>query len=138
MAASTLVDAGFLVALLHRGDAHHGWATGEAARYPPPWMTCEAVLTEAFHLVGPAGRASLAALVARGAVTVGFALGPEFGPVLKLLEKYADVPMSLADACLVRLTETTPDPVLLTADGDFHIYRRHGRQAIPTAMPARR
>ena len=56
-------------------------------------------------------------------------------PVLTLLQKYADVPMSLADACLVRMTETLNDPVLLTADSDFRIYRRHGRQAIPCVLP---
>jgi predicted nucleic acid-binding protein len=55
--------------------------------------------------------------------------------VLKLLEKYADVPMSFADACLVRMTETLNDPVLLTTDDDFRIYRRHGRQIIPCVLP---
>ena len=51
------------------------------------------------------------------------------------MDKCADVPMSLADACLVRMTETLPDPLLLTTDTDFHIYRRHSRQAIPCRMP---
>jgi predicted nucleic acid-binding protein len=54
---------------------------------------------------------------------------------LGLLEKYADVPMSFADACLVRMTETLNDPVLLTTDHDFRIYRRHGRQTIPCVLP---
>jgi hypothetical protein len=36
---------------------------------------------------------------------------------------------------LVRLTETVADPVLLTTDADFRIYRRHGRQTIPCLMP---
>jgi len=56
-------------------------------------------------------------------------------PVLKLLDKYADVPMSLADACLVRMTETVPAPMLLTTDADFRIYRRHSRQAVPCVIP---
>ncbi len=55
--------------------------------------------------------------------------------VFKLLEKYADVPMSFADACLVRMTETLNDPMLLTTDSDFRIYRRHGRQIIPGVPP---
>ena len=62
----------------------------------------------------------------------------EFGmldAVIRLLQKYADVPMSLADACLVRMTEVYSDPVLLTTDSDFRIYRRHGRQTIPSVMP---
>jgi predicted nucleic acid-binding protein len=55
--------------------------------------------------------------------------------VLKLLEKYSGVPMSFADACLVRMTETLNDPMLLTTDADFRIYRRHGRQIIPCVLP---
>ena len=51
------------------------------------------------------------------------------------MEKYADVPMSLADACLVRMTETLADPNLLTTDTDFRIYRRHSRLAVPCVMP---
>ena len=57
-------------------------------------------------------------------------------PVLKLLRKYADVSVSLADACLVRMTETLPDPVILTTDSDFRIYRRHSRQIVPCVMPS--
>jgi predicted nucleic acid-binding protein len=56
--------------------------------------------------------------------------------VLKLLQKYANVPMSLADACLVRMTEILSDPLLLTTDSDFRIYRRHSRQIIPCVTPA--
>lgn len=44
--------------------------------------------------------------------------------------------MSLADACLVRMTETLDDPLLLTTDTDFHVYRRHGRQTVPCLMPS--
>jgi predicted nucleic acid-binding protein len=55
--------------------------------------------------------------------------------VLKLTEKYADVPMSLADACLVRMTETLADHVILTTDADFRSYRRHSRQVVPCVMP---
>ena len=51
------------------------------------------------------------------------------------MEKYADVPMSLADACIVRITEILPDPLLLTTDSDFRVYRRHGRQVVPIRTP---
>jgi hypothetical protein len=43
--------------------------------------------------------------------------------------------MSFADACLVRMTEILPEPLLLTTDADFRVYRRHGRQVVPCAMP---
>jgi predicted nucleic acid-binding protein len=135
MAKSALVDAGFLVALLSRRDANHRWAAAQPPRLPPPWMTCEAVLSEASHLLGRPGLRSLASLLRRGAVVCGYRFADDADAVLKLLEKYADVPMSFADACLVRMTETVNDPVLLTTDADFRIYRRHGRQIIPCVLP---
>ena len=51
------------------------------------------------------------------------------------MKKYRDVPMSLADACLVRMTEIVADPVILTTDSDFRLYRRHSRHVVPSVMP---
>jgi predicted nucleic acid-binding protein len=136
MAASALVDAGFLVALLSRRDANHRWAAAQAPRLPPPWMTCEAVVSETSHLLGGRGTRSLATLLRRGALECRYRFADDMDAVLKLLEKYADVPMSFADACLVRMTETLNDPMLLTTDADFRIYRRHGRQIIPCVLPS--
>jgi uncharacterized protein len=135
MAGNALVDAGFVVALLSRRDRHHRWAAAQAERISPPWMTCEVVLSEAFHLLGPAGIPALSALLRRRTVVVAFDLLDQVEPVLKFMTKYADVPASLADACLVRMTETLADPVLLTTDADFRVYRRHSRQAIACVMP---
>src|SRR6266849_2808783 len=104
MAESTLVDAGFLVALLSRRDAHHRWAAAQAKRHPPPWKTCEAALSEAFYLLGAAGASSLGGLIRRRAVTVAFQLDDHVEAVLRLMQKYADLPSSLAVTCLVRMT----------------------------------
>jgi predicted nucleic acid-binding protein len=136
MAGNLLVDAGFLVALLSRRDAHHPWAVTQATEHAPPWRTCEAALSEAFHLLGTRGTPALSAMLQRRAVLSNFDLNDDLDSVLKLLQKYADVPMSLADACLVRMTETFPDPLVLTTDSDFKIYRRHSRQVIPCVMPS--
>jgi predicted nucleic acid-binding protein len=136
MAANVLVDAGFLVALLSRRDSHHPWAVTQAPRYAPPWRTCEAVLSEAFHLLGARGASGLSTLLRRRALVVAFDLENDVDSVLKLLQKYSDVPMSFADACLVRMTEILSDPVILTTDSDFRIYRRHSRQVVPCVMPS--
>lgn len=136
MARSVLVDAGFLVALLSRRDSHHQWAAAQAPGHPPPWRTCEAVLSEAFHLLGERGSPGLGALLRRRALITTFNLDNDVESVLRLLQKYADVPMSLADACLVRMTETHPDPLILTTDSDFRIYRRHSRQVVPCLIPS--
>ena len=135
MARNVLVDAGFLIALLSRRDASHRWAAAQALGLPPPWKSCDAALSEAFHLLGARGSPALAALLRGRAVVSAFYLGEEVERVLTLMRKYADLPMSLADACLVRMTEALSDPVLLTTDTDFRIYRRHGRQSVPLIMP---
>src|SRR5258708_13137361 len=135
MAKNVVVDAGCLVAVVRWRDANHRWADAQAPRLPPPWATCEAVLSEVSHLLGGLGTLSLASLLRRGALVCSYRFVDDMDAVLKLLEKYADVPMSFADACLVRMTETLNDPVLLTTDGAFRIYRRHGRQIIPCVLP---
>lgn len=135
MATSALVDTGFLVALLSRRDDNHHWAAAQAPRFPPPWITCEAVLSETSHLLGGRGTRSLAALLRRGALICGYRFSDDMDAVLKLLDKYTDVPMSFADACLVRMTETLNNSTVLTTDTDFRIYRRHGRQIVPCVLP---
>jgi hypothetical protein len=106
----------------------------QAGRFPPPWHTCEAALTEAFYLLDPT-ITLLVALLERRQAVVTFNLDPDIEPVLTLMRKYADVPMSLADACLVRMSEILPDPVVLTTDSDFRVYRRHGRLVVPAILP---
>jgi uncharacterized protein len=135
MARSVLVDAGFLVALLNRRDAYHPWAAAQAVSFPPTWITCEAALSEAFHLLGANGMTSLSGLLRRSSVRIAFELNATMTPILNLMHKYANVPMSLADACLVRMSEVVADPLLLTTDSDFRVYRRHGRQMVPCVFP---
>src|SRR6266567_1414570 len=122
-------------ALPRSRDNHHEWAVTQASEFPPPWSTCEAVLSESFHLLGGRGAPNLGALLRRRALLVAFELADSVEPVVRLIEKYSDVPMSLADACLVRMTETLADPVILTTDQDFRVYRRHSRQVVPCVTP---
>jgi uncharacterized protein len=135
MAGNVLVDAGFLIALLSRRDRHHPWAAAQSPGIAPPWKTCEAALSEAFHLLGAPGRPRLATLLRRGAVVPAFDLADELDRVLSLMQKYTDVPMSLADACLVRMSETLADPIVFTTDTDFRVYRRNSRHVVPCITP---
>lgn len=135
MAKSLIVDAGFLVALLSRRDSHHKWAVQKASENSPLWCTCEAVLSEAYHLLGERGAPGLSAMLSRRALAARFNLDDNVVAVMALLQKYANVPMSFADACLVRMSETMDDPLILTTDSDFRIYRRHSRQAVPVLCP---
>lgn len=135
MGRNVLADAGFLVALLSSRDTYHQWAVMQASEMAPPWSTCEAVLSEAFHLLGERGAPSLGALLCRRALRVSFTFAENVDSVVKLIEKYANVPMGLADACLVRMTETLAEPIILTTDQDFRVYRRHSRGVVPCVTP---
>jgi predicted nucleic acid-binding protein len=132
-----IVDAGPLVALLSRQDRYHAWAKNALAAVRPPAVTCEAVLAEAWHLLrGTAnGQRALLDLIAAGTTSVEFALMSELESVRRLVLRYRDRPMSLADACLVRLAELFDEATVITLDEDFRVYRKHGRQAIPILAP---
>src|SRR5437899_6405714 len=82
MARSVLVDAGFVVAQLSSRDNHHEWAVSQASELPPPCSTCEAVLSESFHLLGGRGAANLGALLRRRAPLVTFELAENIEPVV--------------------------------------------------------
>ena len=135
MPKNVIADSSALVALVRHDDQHHSWINAHVDSLPRPWRTCEAALTESFHLVGPKGTPAIKDMLRRGALLLSFDLGDELEQVLALMDKYADVPMSLADACLVRMSETLADPVVLTTDADFKFYRRHSRQVVPCLMP---
>jgi uncharacterized protein len=122
------------VAFLSRRDRYHDWAVGALAAVAPPMLTCEAVLSEAVFLLGGSDR--VLELVQRGVVGVPFRLDAEVGATRTLLKRYQDARIDLADACLIRMAEIHDDSVVMTLDSEFRdVFRRRGRQAIPTIMP---
>ena len=139
MKSGALLDTGPLVAYLHARETHHAWAIEIFDELDPPFVTCEPVLTEACFLISrtrlPA--TSVVQYVARGGVRIGIELQDEITAIGALMQRYADVPMSLADACLVRLAELTGLPIC-TLDSDFAIYRAHGRRPLQLIAPQRR
>jgi uncharacterized protein len=124
-----------LVSLLRRRDAHHAWAAVQAADFKMPWHTCQAVLTEAFHIMDRHGGEQLRVLVHRGAVLDTLSFAEQQQPIFDLMAKYADVPMAFADACLVRMSELWSDSIVLTTDRHFAAYRRNRRQVVPHRRP---
>ena len=137
MAASVVLDTGPLVALLDADEAHHAWSVAQFEQLRPPLLTCEAVLSEACFLISRAGAdpSLFTALVERGVLTVAKLFDDEAAAVGRLMTRYSNVPMSLADACLVRLVEITPHAKLFTLDRDFSIYRQSRRRVIPLLAP---
>jgi len=74
-------------------------------------------------------------LLERGIIATGFALDQHLVETNSLIRRYKDIPMSFADACLVRMSELHNDAVIFTADRDFETYRKNGRQTIPLVAP---
>lgn len=136
-AEGVLIDTGPLVALLNRSDQWHEWARDRAMRFDAPVLSCEAVLSEAHFLLQrvPNGSHRLNELVDSGRIEFPFSYGEEIGRVNELIETYDDVPMSFADACLVRMSEVHSGSEVCTLDDDFSIYRQFGQEPIPLIAP---
>ncbi len=132
-----LLDTGPLVSFLAAGLRHHAWTVEQWKRLRPPLLTCEPVLTEAAFLLKREGREAdaLFALLERGVIRIALSVQNEQADLRALMRRYRSRPMSLADACLVRLSENHPNGEVFTLDSDFRVYRRHGNKVIPVLMP---
>ena len=135
--SAILADTGPLVAYLDRDDQHHIWAKECFARFHEPLLTCEAVIAESLFLLRRGGISpeALLQLVTRGLVMPLFRLNDEAEAVMKLMQRYRNIPMSLADACLVRMSEIYERSTVFSLDSDFTIYRKAQRRVIPLLRP---
>ena len=129
-----LIDTGPLVAAINVREQNHLWVAEQLKQIRQPMLTCEAVITETCFLLGKK-QSLLFNLINAGVLKIGFSLKHDANSICKLIDKYADVPMSLADACLVRMSEIHDGSRVFTLDSDFKIYRRNGRQTIPLIFP---
>jgi uncharacterized protein len=132
-----IIDAGPLVAYLDADEESHAWTMGIFGDLTEPMLTCDAALGEAFFLLRETsgGTEKLIQLLERGIVISTFHLADEMPEIARLMRKYRTVPMSLADACLVRMAEIWEGARVFTMDADFRIYRKNGRQIIPLMAP---
>ena len=129
-----IADTGFLVAFANRGDRHHEWAAGLAARVTEPLLTCEPVLAEsAFHLQNVP---LVLAMIQEGLITLAFECSEHLVQLGTLAGRYGDRHPDLADLCLIRMSELYPRHSVITVDReDFRIYRRNKRETIPLIYP---
>lgn len=134
---SVIADTGPLVAILDRDEQHHPWAVLELKRLPPKMLTCEAVLAEVHFLTQdlPEAKLRIESWLADGRLELPFAVREHHSAVHELMARYASLPMSFADACLVRMSELWPEAPVFTLDSDFRIYRRNKRQSLPLICP---
>ena len=131
---AAIADTGPLVAFLDRAERHHPWVVARIDELEAPLLVCEPVLAEAMHLLArlPAAQDALFGLVENGALRIALDLEAHVPELRRLVRKYRDQPMSLADACIVRMAELHDHHCVLTLDSDFLVYRKHGR--VPLAL----
>ena len=132
-----LVDTGPLIALLEEAEKDHAWVVEALRSAPLPLLTCDAVLTEACFLLKRQHRDpnDLLIMAESGFFRVAFDFNREQAAIRSLLARYADLPMSFADACLVRMAEQQANAVVWTLDRDFRVYRRNRRSPIALISP---
>jgi predicted nucleic acid-binding protein len=133
-----IVDTGPLVAFLDRAEPFHGWSTDRIRQLEPPLLVCEPVLAEAMYLLAhlPVAQQMLFKYLENGALKVAFRIDEHLAALRALHQKYRDQPMSLADACVVRMAELYEHHAVLSLDSDFVFYRKHGRTTLALIHPA--
>src|ERR1700694_688050 len=98
---AAIIDTGPLVAFIDRAEQHHRWVAERFGELDGPLLVCEPVLAETMYLLRRYPRAHdlLFELLQNGALNIAFRIDENIGVLHKLLQKYRDTPMSLADAC---------------------------------------
>jgi predicted nucleic acid-binding protein len=134
---AAIVDTGPLVAFFDRSERHHSWAVERIEALDAPLLVCEPVLAEAMYLLArySSVQDDMFELLQNGALSIAFHIDEHVDALRKLLQKYRDTPMSVADACIVRMAEIHDRHVILTLDSDFLVYRKHGRTPLTLLHP---
>ncbi len=120
-----LLDTGCIVALLDRSERHHDRCVEVVSELGDPLVTCEPVIAESCYLLRRLAGAPQAVVenVEQGIFTTPFRLDVAARAIRALQDKYADVPIDLADACLIHLATELGTGRILTLDSDFEVYR---------------
>lgn len=121
-----LVDAGPLIALIHKDDAYHARCVDTLQSITEPLGTVWPALTEAMYLLSFSWKAqdALWEMLERGVVELLTLDGRDMSRARDWMKKYKDLPMDLADAALVAVAEREKIRRIFTLDRrDFEIYR---------------
>ncbi len=137
MLRKVILDTGVLVAVLDRSDRYHNWAVKEWEKIVKPLLTCEAVITESCFILQDVygSEDAIMALIERRTIQIDFRFNDEVKVIRGLMQRYQSVPMSFADACLVRMSELIVGSSVLTLDSDFYIYRKNRKEMIDLIIP---
>ncbi|SKA03860.1 type II toxin-antitoxin system VapC family toxin [Selenihalanaerobacter shriftii] len=120
-----LIDAGPLIALFDRDDKHHQVIKDFLRSYEGRLYTTWPVITEVLHMLNFNVQAQIDFLrwIERDALNIVQLTKANISRIIKLSNKYSDVPMDFADATLIILSELEDIKEIISIDTDFYIYR---------------
>lgn len=129
---NTLIDAGPLIALFNRNDKYHKKIKKFIKSYKGILTTSWPVITEVCHVLDFNTDAQIDFLqwIRRGGLRIVDIKPTELNRIIQLSAKYSDIPVDLADASLVVISERLKIKEIVTIDSDHYIYRTIGRKAI--------
>ena len=131
-----LIDSGPMIALFDNSDKHHKKCVAFIENNPHELLSSLASITEVLHLLDFSRHAQTDFLswIIAGAVTIEDIGQDDLIRIKQLIQKYADLPMDFADACLVYLGEKYNIDEVATIDSDFDIYRLNKTRVFRTIL----
>ena len=137
MTRGILVDAGPLVAILHRDDQDHQLCAETLRELRGPMFTTWIPVTEAMYLLefSVTAQGALLEMIERRALQVLGLDTDDMPKIRTLMKKYKDLPMDFADATLVHVANRENIREVFTLDRrDFSVYRLKRNQSF-TIVP---
>ena len=131
-----LVDAGPLIALFDRSDRHHEKVISFLKAFRGQLLTTWPVITETLHMLDFNVEVQIdfmrwMQLIGIKLVELGHG---DWERLIELTEKYADIPMDLADATLIIVSDMLDLKKILTIDSDFYVYRNIRKEYLQNVL----
>lgn len=122
---NTLIDAGPIISLFDRSDKYHLASMAFLESFKGKLISTWPVITECMYMLRFSNKVQLNFLrwIYRGAITIVPIENDDLYRLTTLIEKYQDVPMDLADASLILVSEKLSVKDIITIDSDFYVYR---------------
>lgn len=120
-----LIDAGPLIALFDKSDKYHLKAISFLKTLERGLITTWPVITETSHMLSFSTKAqdNFLEWIERGGLKIYEMEHDHISRLSELTKKFDDVPMDLADASLIVVSEVKGIHQIASIDSDFYIYR---------------
>lgn len=134
-----LVDSGPLIALFNAADLWHAtvvdWLRGHPkARLFTTWPVATEVCALLARRVGNPAALDFLRWALRGGIEIDLPAASTLADMLRISERFQDLPFDLADASVAEAAGRLRWPQVLTIDSDFHVYRDKSGKALRNVL----